>query len=224
MEVVLVSSWIAVALIVAVALAAWILRRSSDETVEAPPSPVQDLDDEDALEDEGEVEELAITSEGDVFIPDSHAVRIMPLGEAESLDEHREDIEAGLLALSREDRLHLRSLRGKPGQALQGGDLTAARLQRGAAGVVPWRLETLGRDGDYGFFPFETEDGARAALALLERYRVVRRPLDEDGRPIPASAEDFEEARRRYEESRRALVMDSDPGEGLEPGTYSDRR
>ena len=55
------------------------------------------------------------------------------------------------------------------------------------------------------------------------KRRIVRRPLDENERPIPASPEDFEEARRRYDESWRALAMEQEPGE--EPGPpYSDRR
>jgi hypothetical protein len=172
---------------------------------------------------EGPREELAVTSEGDVFIPDGSNVRLMPL-HPDEIAAHQEDLEAGLFALTREEKLQLIARRGKPGQALAPGDLTAARVQRGAAGVVPWCLETLGRDGEYIPFAFETEDGARAAFYLIERYRIVRRPLDDDGRPIPPSIEDWEEGRRRYDESWQALSMDSDPGEGLEPGTYSDRR
>ena len=91
--------------------------------------------------------------------------------------------------------------------------------------MVPWRVETLGRDGEYGAFDFETEDGARAALLLLERFRIVRRPLDDEGNPIPASPEDFEEARRRYEDSWRALSLESDlEGGAGGSGIVSDRR
>jgi hypothetical protein len=218
------SGFIAIVLILSVALLAWVLRRSAgDETITSPDDaagPEESPELEEGMADE----ELALTSEGDVFIADGHSVRIMPLGEPDALEEHREDIEAGLLALSPEERLQIQAMRGKPGQALQSGDLTAARIKRGAAGVVPWRLETLGRDGEYGFFPFETEDGARAALSLLEKYRVIRRPLGEDGRPIPASQEDFEEGRRRYEESWRALAMESEYEGGEPPGHVSDRR
>lgn len=216
---------VAFALVLAVALVGWWLRRQSGETVAMPPGPPPPQDDpeEAADDDRGEEEELAVTSEGDVLIPDGHSVRVMPLGDPEEMGAHQEDIESGLLSLSREDWLALLARRGKPGQALQAGDLTAARIGRGAAGVVPWRLETLGRDGEYILFPFETEDGARAALALLERYKVVRRPLDDDGRPIPASPEDFEEARRRYDETVRELAIEPEPGQ--EPGPpYSDRR
>jgi hypothetical protein len=216
---------LAIVLVLAVALFAWLLRRASGDETVAPPR--EGAGPEPAAEEvpEGPDEELAITSEGDVFIPDGRAVRIMPLGDPEALEEHRDDIESGLLALSPEERLQIRAARGKIGQALQPGDLTGARIRRGAAGVVPWRLETLGRDGEYGVFPFETEDGARAALLLLERYAVVRRPLDEQGRPIPPSPEDFEEGRRRYEESWRALAMESELGGEEGPGGFvSDRR
>lgn len=216
----------AVGLVLAVALAAWWLRSQSSEVVVMPPRTLPEPEDPEVEEENDagdDQEELAITSEGDVLIPDGRSVRVMPLGDPEEIVAHHEDIESGLMALSREEWLTLLARRGKPGQALQAGDLTAARIGRGAAGVVPWRLETLGRDGEYILFPFETEDGARAALALLDRYQVVRRPLDDDGRPIPASPEDFEEARRRYDETVRALAIEPEPGE--EPGPpYSDRR
>lgn len=220
------SGLFAIALVALVGVVAWWLRRNASSAgVPRPgaPSSAPDAGD-DVLDDlEGPVEELAITSEGDVFIPDGTHVRLMPL-HPDEIAAHQDDLEAGLFALSREEKLQLIARRGKPGQALAPGDLTAARVQRGAAGVVPWCLETLGRDGEYIPFAFETEDGARAALDLIERYHIVRRPLDDDGRPIPASLEDWEEGRRRYDESWRALAMDSEPGEGLEPGSYSDRR
>src|SRR5438093_4791 len=113
----------------------------------------------------------------------------------------------------------------KPGTALNPGDFSAARIRPGVAGVYAWRLETLGRDGDFGFFPFATEAGARAALELLEGQDIVSRPDDEAGQPTPPPAEDFEEARRRYEESERALALDAedDARRGDDHGT-SDRR
>jgi hypothetical protein len=218
------SPLFAVGLIVAVGAVAWMMRRGGEDAPARPEGGVSPApDDDDSSGAEGSDEELAVTSEGDVFIPDGHSVRVMPL-DPDEMAAHHEDVEAGLFALSREERLALVARRGKPGQALQAGDLTAARIKRGAAGVVPWRLETLGRDGEYILFPFETEDGARAALDLLQGYGVVRRPRDEDGAPIPPSPEDFEEARRRYDESWRALAMENEPGEGLDPGTHSDRR
>jgi hypothetical protein len=218
-----VSGLVAVGLVLAVAAAGWWLRRASSEAVTVPPGTAADSEDPDDPAEDDEGEELAVTSEGDVLIPDGRSVRVMPLGNPEEIAAHHEDIESGLLALTREEWLSLVARQGKPGQALQAGDLTAARIGHGAAGVVPWRLETLGRDGEYILFPFETEDGARAALALFERYRIVRRPLDDDDQPIPASPEDFEEARRRYDETVKALAIDPEPGEEPRP-PYSDRR
>jgi hypothetical protein len=218
---------LAVGLVALVAAVAWLLRRSAVDSTTMPASGSRAGD---ALEvgDEGDDsdgpdEELAITSDGDVFIPDGRNVRLMSL-DPEEIAAHQEDLEAGLFALSREERLQLIARRGKPGQALSAGDLTAARIKRGAAGVVPWCLETLGRDGEYIPFAFETEEGARAALTLIEKYGIVRRPLDDEGRTIPPSPEDFEEGRRRFEESWNELAMESEPGEGLDPGTHSDRR
>jgi hypothetical protein len=83
-------------------------------------------------------------------------------------------------------------------------------------------VETLGRDGDYGFLPFESEEGARAALALIERAGIVRRPLDEEGRIVPASPEDFEEGLRRWEQTERELAL-GDPDEPRPEG-WSSRR
>src|SRR3990172_2697740 len=40
------------------------------------------------------------------------------------------------------------------------GDLIAARVKRGAPDHDPWRLEALGRDGEYQAWRFETEDAA----------------------------------------------------------------
>jgi hypothetical protein len=220
------NGMVAVLVIAAVAAIAWLLRRGSVEPVPGDAAartgdaPTDSSDTEE--DDEGPIEELAITSDGVIFIPDGYAVRVIPLDPHE-VETHHEDIEAGVFALSPRERLQLAAQRGKPGQALSVGDFTAARIRRGAADVVPWLLETLGRDGEYLPFMFETEDGARAALALLEGRKIVRRPLDEDGRPIPPSPEDFEEARRRYDESWQALAMEREPGD--EPGPpYSDRR
>jgi len=212
-------------LMVLVAGLAWLLRKGSvgrAATSAAPEAPERARVDDPHVGEELE-EELAVTSDGDVFIPDGRNVRLMPL-HPDEIAAHHEDLEAGFFALPREERLQLVARRGKPGQAFGPGDLSGARIRRGAAIAVPWCLETLGRDGEYIPFAFETEDGARAALALLEKYRIVRRPLDEDRRPIPPSSEDFEEGRRRFEESWRALAMEHDPHEGIDPGTHSDRR
>ncbi|TMQ71251.1 MAG: hypothetical protein E6K80_06145 [Candidatus Eisenbacteria bacterium] len=213
------SGLLAVGLVLLVAVIAWTMRGRSVTSTPIPSSAPSDDDTSDEeVEDEAD-EELAITSDGAVFVPDGTQVRVIAL---EPDEVPREDVEAGMFATSGRERAALVA-RQKPGMALTVGDFTAARIRRGAADVVPWMLETLGRDGEYIPYPFETEDGARAALALLEKRRIVRRPLDENERPIPASPEDFEEARRRYDESWRALAMEQEPGE--EPGPpYSDRR
>jgi hypothetical protein len=220
------SGLFAIGLIALVGVFAWVLRRNaSPASPSAATTPGSSTDAADPADEEleGPEEELAVTSNGDVFIPDGAHIRLMALNPDEP-EMHREDVEAGLVPISRQDRLQLIAQRGKPGSLFSPGDFTAARVQRGAAGVVPWCVETLGRDGEFIPFAFETEDGARAAFDLFERYDIVRRPLDEDGQPIPPSVEDWEEGRRRYDESWQALTMDSDPGEGLEPGSYSDRR
>jgi hypothetical protein len=220
--------------VLAAAVLAWLMRRMTgrdDEQISMPP-PATDtgpstsaawVEDE---EDEGG-ELLAVTSDGRVFVPDGPSVRLIPMADASPSEEVPEAIEAGVLNADSAERAQLVGTRpvsgGKPGWSLDAGDFTAARIRRGAAGVVPWRLETLGRDGDYGFFPFETEDGARAAIELLERRAIVQRPLDDSGHPIPPSSEDFEEARLRYEETERALALDQDPDEPG-PGAWSNRR
>ncbi len=209
--------WIVLGLVALVAVVAMVLRGSSASPSLAPPRDPDELEDESEPAEEKE-EELAITSDGAVFIPDGYAVRVIP---TTPLEVPSEDVEAGLMAMSASERAAL--MRSKPGSPLSAGDFTAARIRRGAAGVVPWLLETLGRDGEYIPFPFETEDGARAALALLEARRIVRRPRDEDDRPIPASPEDFEEGRRRYDETWRALALERERGEDTGP-PYSDRR
>jgi hypothetical protein len=108
--------------------------------------------------------------------------------------------------------------------ALEVGDFTAARIVPGVAGEYAWRLETLGRDGDFGFFPFATRAGGESALELLGHYEIIRRPTDEDGNLIPPSLEDFEEARRRYEETEAALALDADDEPPRDPPWVSDRR
>jgi hypothetical protein len=85
------------------------------------------------------------------------------------------------------------------------GDLIAGRVKRGAPDHDPWRLEALGRDGEYRAWRFETEDAARAALALVSRSIVVA-PRDEDGAEVAMGDADFVEARQREEEIERELA------------------
>jgi hypothetical protein len=209
---------LAIVLVVAVAALAWWLRRGSQPAETALPSPSAESPEEEEEEDEA-AENLAITSDGAVFIPIGSSVRLVHVDRA----MYDEEIEAGIARVGVRERVALDATRGGPGSLLSAGDFTGARIRRGAVDVVPWMLETLGRDGEYIPFPFETEEGARAALALLQKRKIVRRPLDDEGRSIPASPEDFEEARRRYMESWNALAVEREPGE--DPGPpYSDRR
>ena len=88
---------------------------------------------------------------------------------------------------------------------LERRSLTAARVRAGGGTFL---LEVLGRDADYDYVPFHTRAGADAALALLDRHAILQRPRDARGRPVPSSPEDFEEARRRLEDSIRWMALD----------------
>jgi hypothetical protein len=181
----------ALATVAAVGVLALFLRRASggtrDESIALPPPP--DLEDE-ALEDaESAPDAVAMTSDGWAFVPDGTRVRLIaPAGP---------EADAGDI------------LRGPAGAHLDSGDYAGARVVRGAPDLDPWRLETLGRDGEYLAFAFETEDAARAALALLES-RIVSPPLDEDGHPrIPGEA-DYAAALERTLEGVSEIA--NDPG------------
>ena len=92
------------------------------------------------------------------------------------------------------------------------GDFTGARVVRGDADEGPWRLDCLGRDGEYSALVFETREAADTALALFESRGVIRLGHDEEDRPMPPSAEQFAEARRVFLETEAQL---EDEGEGL---------
>jgi hypothetical protein len=145
--------------------------------------------------DENEV--VAVTSDGYAFLPDRHAVRLVPPA------EEGEGWKTGQSAGHK---------RGEAAIAMswRSGDFTGARVQRGG-GDEPWRLEALGRDGEYTVFGFETREAAAAALGLFESRDLIRVGRDEDGNPVPASAEQFAEARRIYEETEQALAMEPGP-------------
>jgi hypothetical protein len=149
----------------------------------------------------GEV--VAVSSDGWAFVPDQHSVVLMPHGHPLHGDPTARHGNV-------EDEHALHGPRA-PGR-LGAGDFAGARVRRGAPDHDPWRLEGVGRDGDYRAWFFETEEAARAALDLVER-RVVRVPIDEDGDPDPLTDDDFEEARRLDEETERAL----DDGDSPEP-------
>ena len=138
----------------------------------------------------GEV--AAITSDGWSFIPDGHEVVMMPpRAGTDSPTAHI--IDASQMGPARIDI----------------GDLIGVRVVRGAPDFDPWRLEGLGRDGDYRAWFFENEEAARAARDLLER-RVVRVPVDADGDPHPPRDQDFEQARKLDEETEQSLDHSED--------------
>ena len=141
----------------------------------------------DAGDADDEPHVVAVTSEGEAFVGYQHAVLLVPPedeGEAWKVG-------AGLRA---------GNLRGERalGMSWQAGELTGVRVVQGGADEGPWRFEALGRDGEYLPYPFETREGAEAARQLFERMGIVRLGEDEDGNPMPPSAEQFAEARRMF--------------------------
>jgi hypothetical protein len=150
-------------------------------------------------EDWDDDEVVAVTSDGAAFLPDRHAVRLVP---------PHEDGEAWKAGQSASNRRGQQAL----DMSWHAGDFTGARVVRGG-GEEPWRLEALGRDGEYTAFGFETQEGAEAAVRLFESRGVVRLGTDEDGNRVPPSAEQFAEARRIFEETEQALAMEPGPGE-----------
>lgn len=215
----LIGGLVAVGVVVAVAL---LLRGSrgsgADEVVRLPETPREpwresggnvavaeadepddeaDDDPDDSSTHDGQV--IAVTSDGAAFVPDRHAVRLVP--PEEQGEEWK--VGAGIKARNRRGELAL-------AMSWQAGDFTGARVVRGEHDEGPWRLEALGRDGEYLSFAFETRDGAEAAQKLFERLRVVRLGEDEDGRPMPPSPEQFGEARRIYLETEAALELPDD--------------
>jgi len=167
-------------------------------TLEPSSAEVIDDDDED---DDDDPHVAAVTSEGEAFVSYRHAVIMIP--PEESGDEWK--VGAGLKSVDSRGALAL-------GMTWQSGEMTGMRVVRGGADEGPWRLEGLGRDGEYTTFSFESRDGADAAKKLFETMGVVRLGEDEDGNRVPPSAEQFEEARRVYLETSAALGLeDEDP-------------
>jgi len=135
---------------------------------------------------------VAVTSDGYALLPDTHAVRLVPP------DDDGEAWKAGEKGRNRRGELAL-------AMSWHSGDFTGARVVRGAADEGPWRMEAMGREGEYTAFVFETREGADAALALFQSRGVVRLRGDEDGNEAPPSAEQFEEARRVFMETEAGL-------------------
>ncbi|HEY2955817.1 MAG TPA: hypothetical protein VGK89_11270 [Candidatus Eisenbacteria bacterium] len=193
------STLLAVLLIAAVAALALWLRRQGEGAAAASPTaapPDDDLEPEDDAEDDFEAEPgevAAITVDGFAFIGDPHGVSIVPTP----------------------DPLAPAPGAIVPAEYLRPGDFSGARVVRGAPSVDPWRLELLGRDGEYVTYGFTGEEAAYLALDLLEKRAVMQYERDEDGNPIPPSSEQFAEARRRHDETERLLALGD--GENPEP-------
>lgn len=163
-----------------------------------PPTDALLEEDEAEFDDpEEDREVVAITSDGWAFVPDQHDVELIRLDEVSPSGE-----------LTPEVREQIRGGR-RLGVTLDAGDYIGARVKRGSP-EEPWRLEALGRDGEYVSFVFETEDAARAALDLIMRKGIVKLGQDEDGRLAPPSNEQFEEARRLHDQTEAELAMESE--------------
>jgi hypothetical protein len=172
-----------------------------------PPAPEPRDQDELSDEDDERADDrlvVAVTSDGHAFVPDHHVVRVLaPPAEGEEWKVGAR-LKAALETLA-------------VGSGWSPGDLRGARVVRGDFDEGPWLLETLGRDGEYITFPFETNDAASAAKALFERFDIVKLGEDEDGRPMPPSAEQFAEARRIYLETASQLELpDEESGQPQE--------
>ena len=237
------STTLAIAVIVAVAALALLMRRGSgSDAATAPrpdtgtPEPAREAeDDEEDEEHEAEAGEegdaevapalpVPVTAAGVAVVPAGTNVRLVALHVGDDLPDWLESgIAAGSVPSERvNEQLAVARRMGGGGEALHPGDFTGARVRRDAEGH--WRVETLGREGEFGYMSFATETAARTALEMFEHAEVVRRPLDDDGHPVPASAEDFEEARRLFEETERELATATDDDEPAPPNDWSSRR
>ncbi len=160
----------------------------------------QDGDAADEGDDADEGHIIAVTSDGEALVPMHHAVCLVP--PEEQGEEWK--VGAGLRASNRRGELAL-------SMSFNVADFTGVRVTQGGGEYEgPWRLEALGREGEYITFSFETREGAEAAKQLFERMAIVKLGEDDDGRPMPPSAEQFAEARRVYLETEAALELPDD--------------
>jgi hypothetical protein len=178
-----------------------------------PPQPEPERSSRDADErsdDEGDgIDErlvVAVSSDGRAFVPDLHVVRVLPPPEEGDEWKVGSRLKAALEAFDTRSSLHP-------------GDLHGVRVVRGEFDEGPWLLEALGRDGEYLTFPFETSEAANAAKVLFERLDIVKLGEDEDGRPMPPSAEQFAEARRIYLETAAQLELPDEEDSERHEGT-----
>ena len=188
----------------AVVVLAVLLRRGSagrDAAVPPRPEPVVTEPEVEATagdeDDDGHV--IAVTTEGEAFLIYDRAVRLLPPED----DGEAWKVGAGIASANKRGTLGLAT-------SWHAGEFTGARVVRGGADEGAWRLETLGRDGEYVWFPFETREGAEAARQSFERVGVVKLGTDETGRPMPPSAEQWEAARASYLDTMAALDADAD--------------
>ncbi len=216
----LVGGLAAVLGVILIALFARSFRKAGDDDVTvARPAPSEPSHEDtyaaESDDDEGDVEfpdgldapdaghVVAVTSGGNALVPDGHVVRMLPPEDSGEEWKVGAGIKSGTLRAEKAF-----------GMTWSAGDLRGARVIRGAEDEGAWVLETLGRDGEYIPFDFETLEAAEAAKQMFERVGVVRIGEDEeDGQPAPPSSEQFEEARRIYRETLSELSMD----EGEEP-------
>jgi hypothetical protein len=203
----MISPWVGVVGIVVVGAAAMMLRRGGeprDETVRMPAGDEPDeapVDlaraDEAGEEEEEGAEHLALTSDGHAFAPQGRGVVIAPQRHFRSSRPAGDDGSRMTPAPDESDM--------QPPLLLSPGDLIAARVVRGSPDLDPWRLETLGRDRDLVVWPFETQDAAEAAHALLDRRGVVKPLVDRDGDAVGITDADFEEAQAELERTLDAF-------------------
>lgn len=217
---------LALVAVLAVALLAFLMRHGRDDEITASPSspsspPAEEpLDvDQDGDADEAPAETIAITSDGWAFVPDGRGVQLIPPADPEEAWRAEADPvraeRGGQKATAWEELYNPPARRNfrdsKPGEHMNPGDLLAARVQRGAPGVDPWRLEALGRDREYRHWPFETEDAARLALELIEG-RIVSAPrAGDDPDVLPIGEADFVLARAEAEAIEAELASDEEP-------------
>jgi hypothetical protein len=195
-----------------VVIIAMMMRGSQSSEPQAPmaprapdPSDGYGTGDDESAEDSAGIEDghvVAVTTEGHALIPDKRVVRLLP--HEDSGEEWK--VGAGIQSST------LRAERAF-GMTWSAGDLRGARVVKGGAEEGAWVLETLGRDGEFVPFDFETRDAAEAAKHLFESQGIVQLGTDETGHPMPPSAEHFDEARRSYHETMAELEM----GDGEEP-------
>jgi hypothetical protein len=144
-------------------------------------SHAQVLDDEDDAESDDEPHVAAVTSDGEALLSYRHQVVMIPpqdTGEEWKVGAAMKSVNArGALAFD---------------MTWQAGEMTGMRVVRGGADEAPWRLEGLGREGEY------------------TPFGLVKLGEDEDGRLMPPSSEQFVEARRVYIETAESLAMDDD--------------